>query len=315
MGSKLHAGSVIKKTQMKKLLYVLALIIATNTSCKKSEDETPSPTTPTDTTNNNNNNGNNNSTVPTSFTQKVLIEMFTSAAYGTCPDGLTKLESATAANPNKIIPVCIHDADGMSIPQTFNYTSTFGVSSYASGMTNRTPSLSNIMLQPSQFSSNTSVALGKIAKCGLEISSTLSGTTATINVNAGFKDTINGTFNLTVYLVEEEVTGTGSMYDQKNNYNTSSGSPYYNMGNPMINFKHNHVLRKVLSTQAMGDEIPSTSIKAQGLYQKSFVVEVGSYNSTKLSIIAFVNRAGTNTSACEILNAQTAKLGSEKNWD
>lgn len=62
----------------------------------------------------------------------------------------------------------------------------------------------------------------------------------------------------------------------------------------------------------MGDEIPSTSIKAQGLYQKSFVVEVGSYNSTKLSIIAFVNRAGTNTSACEILNAQTAKLGSEK---
>ncbi len=314
MVSKLLAGSIIKN--MRKILYVLALIVAANTSCKKNDNENPSPTTPADTTNNNNNNnGNNNSTVPSSFTQKVLIEMFTSAAYGTCPDGLTKLESATAANPNKIIPVCIHDADGMSIPQTFNYTSTFGVSSYASGMTNRTPSLSNIMLQPSQFSNNASVASGKTAKCGLEVSSILSGSTATINVNAGFKDTINGTFNLTVYLVEEEVTGTGSMYDQKNNYNTSSGNPYYNMGNPITNFKHNHVLRKVLSTQAMGDEIPSTSIKVQGLYQKSFIVEVGSYNSAKLSIIAFVNRAGTNTSACEILNVQTAKLGSEKSWD
>lgn len=299
---------------MKKLLYVLALIVVSNSSCKKSDDNSPSPITPADTTNNGNNN-NNNSTVPTSFTQKVLIEMFTSAAYGACPDGLTKLEAATAANSNKIVPVCIHDADGMSIPQTFNYTSTFSVSSYPSGMTNRTPSLNNITLQPSQFSSNASIALAKTAKCGLAISSSLAGNTATLNIKAGFKDTINGTFNLTVYLVEEEVTGTGAMYDQKNNYNTASGNPYYNMGNPITNFKHNHVLRKVLSAQALGDEITASSIKVQGLFEKSFSVDVSSYNSAKLSIIAFVNRAGTSTSACEILNVQTTKLGVDKSWD
>ena len=297
---------------MKKI--ILATLVALSfASCKKSSDETPAPsTTPTDTTTNNTG---AIGAVPSSFTQKVLVEMFTSASFGACPDGLTKLDQTVASNSEKIIPTCIHDADGMQLPQTFTYTTTFGVSAYPSGMVNRTPSLGNVMLQPSQFLSNSTTALAKAAKCGLAINSTLSGTTASIEVDAGFTTTLSGTYNLTVFLTEDEVTGTGSTFDQKNNYNTTSGSPYYNLGNPIVGFKHNYVVRKVLSSAAMGDAIDVSKIVAQGVFKKTFTVDVSSYNSAKLYVVAFVNKIGTSASTHEVMNVQKAKINSLKNWD
>ncbi len=286
----------------------LAFFLTILSSCKKNESENPSPTAPVDPLD-------TSSVIPSTFSQKVLIEMFTSANFGNCTDGLSKLEQAVTTNPQKIIPVCLHDADGMSIAQTFTYTSTFAVTAYPSGMINRVPSLSNIMLQPSQFSSNASVTLSKTAKCGLAISSTLDNNVASITVKAGFSDTLTGNYNLTVYLTEEEVTGTGNMFDQKNNYNTSSGHAYYNQGNPIMNFKHNHVLRKVLSINAMGDEITAAAIKSQGVFTNTFSINTAAYATDKVYLVAFINRVGSSTADMEIKNVQIAKLNTVKNWD
>jgi hypothetical protein len=298
---------------MKKSIYVLMLVTLAVTACKKSSDDTPAPSTstPTDTTSNTPGIG----TVPSTFTQKVLIEMFTSAAFGTCPDGLTKLDQTVATNPDKIIAACLHDADGMVLPQMFSYTSTFSVSSFPSGMVNRIPSLGNVILQPSQFTSNTTTALTKVAKCGLAINSTISGTTASIEVQAGFKETMNGTYNLTVFLTENEVTGTGSGFDQKNNYNGTSGSPYYNLGNPIVGFKHNNTVRKFLSATAMGDAIDVSKIVTGGVFKKTFTVDISSYNSANLYVVAFVNKVGTSATTHEVMNVQKAKINSLKNWD
>ena len=88
-----------------KKLFLATLVALSFASCKKSSDETPAPsTTPVDTSTNNTG---AIGAVPSSFTQKVLVEMFTSASFGACPDGLTKLDQTVASNSSKIIPTCI----------------------------------------------------------------------------------------------------------------------------------------------------------------------------------------------------------------
>lgn len=292
---------------MKKLMYLSILFFAL-TSCKKSGSDETTPTEPS---------GNNNgsvSTVPASFTQKVLLEFFTSANFGVCPSGMVKADQAVNSNSARVYSTYIHDADGMTLPQINTYISTYGVSSYPSGMVNRIPSLGNVMLQPSQFLSNVNAALAKTAKCGLAINSTVSGSSASVEVHAGFKEPLSGNYGLVVYLTEEEVTGTGSQYDQKNNDNMVATSPYYNQGNPIVGFKHNNTVRKIISATE-GDAISASSIVAGGEFKKTYSVSLSGYNQNKLSVIACILKKGTSATTYEVMNVQKVSVGSLKNWD
>lgn len=292
---------------MKKLLY-LSVLFSALMSCKKSGSDETTPTEPS---------GNNNgavSAVPSSFTQKVLLEFFTSANFGVCPSGMVKADQAVNSNSARVYSSYIHDADGMTLTQINNYISTYGVSSYPSGMVNRTPSLGNVMLQPSQFLSNVNAALAKAAKCGLAINSTVSGSTASVEIHAGFKESLSGNYGLVVYLLEEEVTGSGTQYDQKNNDNNVASSPYYNLGNPITGFKHNNTVRKIVSSTD-GDLISSSSIVAGGEFKKTYSVSLSGYNQNKLSVIAFILKKGTSATTYEVMNVQKASVGSLKNWD
>lgn len=280
-------------------------------SCSKSKDETPAPTVPKDSTTNGNNNS--ISPVPSSFTQKVLLETFTGAWCGTCPDADYKRDQVIAAQSSKVIAATVHQSDAMSFSLYNTLFATFNTN-IPSGMINRTPSAGTVILNQTQWLSNATVALSKTAKSGLAIKSSVSSGTATIEVHAGFKETVSGTINLTVYLVEDKVKGTGSGYDQSNAYNNSSGSPFYNQGNPIVNYEHNRVVRKVL-TADLGDAIPVASIVAGGDYKKIFTTSVSAYDQNELWVVAFINKKGTSATTHEILNAQQAKIGSLKNWD
>lgn len=292
---------------MKKLLY-LSMMLFVCISCKKSDSDTPPAENPEENT------GGAITAVPSAFTQKVLIEFFTSANFGGCPSGIVKTDQAVNTNPSRIYTSYIHDADGMTLSQINSYVSTFGVSSYPSGMVNRTPSLGNVILQPSQFLSNANAALAKTAKCGLAITSTVSSGNINIEIQAGFKESLSGNYNLVAYLVEDEVSGAGSQFDQKNNDNTVPSSPYFNLGNPITGFKHNHTLRKIISP-TVGDVITASSITAGGVFKKNYSVSLSGYNQSKLSIIAFVQKKGTSATTYEIINVQKASVGALKNWD
>ena len=41
---------------------------------------------------------------------------------------------------------------------------------------------------------------------------------------------------VTVYLIEDDVTGSGYGYDQVNYYDSESESPFYGLGNPIVEF-------------------------------------------------------------------------------
>ncbi|MEP7169613.1 MAG: Omp28-related outer membrane protein [Bacteroidota bacterium] len=302
---------------MKNKIIFAALVLFMMASCKKSSDENPQPETPADTTsnsnNNNNNNNNNNPAVPTSFTQKVLLEQFTGAWCSTYPDADYKRDQVLTANSGKVIAVAVHETDGMELPLIWTLDGIFHTN-IPSGMINRTVSTGNVILNQTQWMSNTTVALGKTAQCGLKVKSSVSGTTASIEVHVGFKSVLTGTNNLTVYLIQNKVTGTGSGYNQANAYNTSSGSPFYNLGNPIVNYQHNYVVKKVL-TADMGDVIDATKMTVGGEYIKTFSVSISGYNQSELYVVAFVNKVGTTSTTHQIMNVQQAKIGTLKDWD
>jgi len=303
----------MKKSHLQ-IVISLSLMVTLFISCSK--DSGTQPANPSPNPGNGNNNG-GGSTVPTSFTQKVLIETFTGAGQAQCTDGFVKLDGIVNAANSKAIPVNVHFSDGMEIPQYTALETTYSGGSammYPSAMVNRTPSLSTVMLNRTQWQTNYDLAKNKTAKCGLSISSTVTSSTASIAINCGFNQVLTGNYTVTVYLIENNVKGSGSNYDQRNSYNTTSGHPYFNAGDPITNFNHQYVLRKVISA-SNGDAIAGEHLVAGGLETKNYTVAIGSYKPADLYIVAFITKIGTSNTTYEIMNVQRAKVGTTQNWD
>jgi len=291
---------------------IAALIIMAGlgqASCKKNDDS-PAPSTPS---------GNTGITaVPPAFTQKVLVEQFTGAWNGGCPDGIYKMDQLISANTGKTIGVNIHMGDAMEIGLFNDHIATFNndnLPQFPSAMVNRLPSLGNVILTKTQWASNNTVNLSKTALCGLAIESKVTGNSASIEIHAGFKSSISTACNLTVYLIENEVTGSGSMYDQVNtNSSNDPNSPYYNKPTPITGFEHNHIVRKVISAYP-GDPIDAAFRVPGGQFTKTYILDVTGKDISRLRIVAFINKPGTTPVTHEVLNVQSAALNTLKNWD
>jgi hypothetical protein len=181
-------------------------------------------------------------------------------------------------------------------------------------MVNRVPSLNTVLLNRTQWLANTTAQVSGSAKCGLAINSTFAGNSANIEVQATFRENLAGTHNLTVYLVENDVTGSGSTFDQANSYNNDPTSPYFNLGNPITGYKHQYVVRKVL-TANLGDAIDASVLVVDGILKKSFTADLTGLNKDNVYILAFVNKLGATAITHQIINVQQGKLGVLKNWD
>jgi len=292
-----------------KKMFLLLFTVSILSSCSKDDgkDMTPAPVTPLPPSNS------VISQPPGTYSKKVLLEYHTAAWCNTCPDAHTKRDQVISTYPGKVIPVAVHQSDAMQIPLFMTLDATFG-SNPTYGMVSRIPSLNNVLLNRTQWLSNISPILSSVAKCGLAVNSSVTGNSAAVEVQAAFRENLVGSHNLTVYLVENDFSGSGSGYDQANAYNTDQSSPYYNLGNPIPGYKHQYVVRKVL-TSNLGDPIDASKLVADGLEKKNFTVDITGMNKDKVEIIAFVNKTGNSSTTHEVLNVQKAKLGKLKNWD
>lgn len=259
-------------------------------------------------------NGGNN--VPSTFTQKVLLEEFSGAWCGWCPDGAYRLEEMMKANAN-ILGVTIHQGDGMQISNYADFNTTFKVTGFPSGMVGRRPSMEDqkVPMSRGYWSSNAAPQIAETASCGLKIDASSAGS---IKVTAGFNKVLSGDIRLTVYVIEDEVTGTGSPYDQANYYANNPSfptHPYYSKPAKIVGYKHMLVLRKVLSSVTLGDKIEGAALVAGGKFEKTFSLDLGTMKADKVKIVAFVNEVGTTTLTHKVLNVQQVKLGESKGWD
>jgi thiol-disulfide isomerase/thioredoxin len=253
------------------------------------------------------------SKVPSTFTKKVLMEEFTGTWCGYCPDGAHIVESIINDNNGKVVGVSLHDRDDMEVAHTNILENTYQNTGYPSGMVDRFSVNGSTCLNRGYWESVANAQLSATAVCGLAIISEVNGQNATVEVHAGFNSTLNGDYRLTVYLIEDGVTGTGSGFDQRNSYNTVPG-PFYNLGDPIVGYEHNHTLRAVLS-ESLGNPISPSSLVSDGEHIETYTVDLSSYNKNKLSIVAFVNYVGVSSTEHEVMNVQKCDIDGFQDWD
>lgn len=253
------------------------------------------------------------SEIPLSFTKKVLIEEFTAAWCGYCPWGAAIVEDIVNDNDN-VIPVAVHVRDGMSIDHSVFLETTYQSSSYPAGMVDRTPYDGVVSFNAGYFTYFSANQLLLEAECGLAMRSKVSGDIATIEVRAGFNTNLDGDYRLTVYLLEDGVTGSGYGFDQINWDNEEPQSDFYEMGDPIVGYVHNHTLRAVLSGE-LGDPLDESVLTSGGEHIASYSIGISNYDKKKLSAVAFIQRIGTDFTQHEVLNVQQVGITGFQDWD
>jgi len=254
----------------------------------------------------------------TSGNKRVLVEEFTTAPCQFCPDGAVIVENILATIP-EAVAVGIHagfGTDAMTIPAH---------SAYAAAFASGAPTAS---IDRKLFDGEADVAIGRGGNgwvnavnaqkvlptpCNVSISGLVTGNTANVNVDVNFVDYPVDAQNLrvTLFVVEDSVTGTGSGYNQVNFYNNTAGHPYFGKGNPIVGFVHKHVVRSV-PTGTWGDAAYfATNPTLNSSHTKSYAVTLNpAWKQKDISIVAFVNYYNANggLDEYEILNVQETKI-------
>jgi|TARA_B110000914_G_scaffold178963_1_gene160893 hypothetical protein len=271
------------------------------------------------------------SKVPDTFTKKVLIEEFTGAWCGYCPDGADRVKRLINDNDGRVVGVSIHagnpTGDAMVIAHANYLETTYQSTSFPSAMVDRVSINGNSCLNRGYWASVTNNQLLETTVCGLAIISEINGQNATVEVHAGFSsnlpllgmDGLVDDYRLTVYLIEDGVTEEGYGYDQRNYDNTIEESPFYNLGDPIIGYEHNQTLRAVLS-DSLGDVIVGgddsyIEMKKGEEYIKTYTVDISSYNKKNLSIVAFITHIGSIITEHEVMNVQQSDIDGFQDWD
>ena len=253
----------------------------------------------------------------TSVSRNVLLEEFTTAPCQFCPDGAVVVEQILAANP-AVIAVGEHacfGTDAMTIPEASTYCGDFG-SGAPTACVDRVqfPGESSVAHGRSTWAANATsqAALATPVSVSLTGSYNAVNRSTTVNVSANFVDyAIPGDLRVTLFVVEDSVTGTGTGYNQSNAYNTQAGHPYAGAGNPIVGFVHKHVLRDVYPTNdAWGiANVIATNPAPNSTYDTSYTFTMSSaWKDNDISLVGFVSYYNVNTAQREVLNSVEVKL-------
>ncbi|MCC7520535.1 MAG: Omp28-related outer membrane protein [Flavobacteriaceae bacterium] len=236
-------------------------------------------------------------TLPSVYSQKVLVEDYTGTWCGHCPRIAYAINMAKSQS-NKVVSVAVHvDAnDPYKFSGSQSLKTTFGINGLPAGRINRI----NVWTNP--VDENIGQVLNKTgnnAPLGLAIASTINNNIIDFTIRVGFLQTFNNQLNVVVYLVEN-----GLIYDQVNY------TEYFGGAGVINNYVHNDVLR-ALFTDIYGTPIPISSGLENSIYQTSMQgtipASVISSNYENLHLVAFVVRADTK----EVINVQEVAVGSE----
>ncbi len=236
--------------------------------------------------------------VASTHTTKVMVEDYTGTWCQYCPRLAYALDQAVATNSN-IIPVALHYDEDMGFIYINQLQSAFGVDSWPNGRVNRTMVWNESTSQPVSLLDNRQ-------HMGLAINSSLSGNTISAEVRVHYDLKMNTSNRLVVYLLEN-----GLVYPQVNFYNGDPSSPFYQQGNPIPDFVHNHTARATF-TDVFGDAIPVAEVETDNTYTVNYTLTVPAVveNTANLELVAFV--VGPDDT---VLNVQKADLGEDKDFD
>lgn len=245
------------------------------------------------------------------ITKRVLVEKFTSAGCGNCPDGTAKLINIAEGNPN-IIWVSHHAgfiADPMFFPE---------IDTIANAFTNGAPKAnidrikysneSVVATGRNDWATNINSQLAQVAIVDISASGTFNPNTrdVSLTVDATFQSavTANGEYRINVFVVEDSVVGSTSNYNQSNYFNSTAGHYYQGAGNPILNYPHRYVTRSVPSTAWGNGGIIPNSPMVGTTYSRTYNINIpSSYDENKLHFVVFVTDYSATVTQRNVLNA------------
>jgi len=235
------------------------------------------------------------------FSKKITIEEFAGMWCSFCTQFTYKIDTMVRNN-NKIIPITAHSGDILEYVFVRQMRQKFQTSDFPSAYVNRTRiwDESLAMLQND---------LDRKSKCGLAISSTINNNQVTATVKVKFDITTSESLNIVVVLVEDSL-----IYPQSNFYDSQPNSLFYNLGDPIQNYRHNNVMR-VAATDIFGDVIPANTAKKNATWEKTYTLNAPGYKLANCKVVAFVQYTQNNVIRWGVLNAQVVKAGSSIDFD
>jgi hypothetical protein len=235
------------------------------------------------------------------FTRKTVLEEFAGTWCSFCTLFTYRIDSIVKGNPG-FIPVSIHSGDAMEYMFSQQMRNKFNLSGFPIAYLNR----NNVW---NETPAAITTELSKKSKCGLAISSVVNGNDITATVKVKFDITTSESLDIVVLLLEDKL-----VYSQANFYNNNPSSPFFNLGDPILNYQHNNVLRKA-ATDIFGNLLPVASQTKNNTWEKKYTFNASGYAISNCKIVAFVKYTQNNVSRWGVLNAQTVKAGSSILFD
>ena len=220
--------------------------------------------------------------------KNVLIEDYTGSWCGYCPRVANAINEALKLS-NNINVIAIHDDAQMKYSKVEELKTEFEIEGLPTAIIDRYYKWPF----PEDFS-GLNDALSKPALCGIEIETNYMNNYARLKVNVEFAGGFITDVKLGVYITQSNL-----IFNQANYY-PELGS------NPIVNFKHDNVMRLAL-TDLMGDDI---EVKLDSVYSKDYIFKFENVKPEDVNIVAFV----VDKTSKEVLNSRSTVLGNDADF-
>jgi hypothetical protein len=248
-----------------------------------------------------------NTTIPSTFTTKVVLEKYTGEWCGACPSAGQFYSEKKSTDGTQFIGVAIHADDKYANPaneaiyRQLNSSLRHNPDGLSIGfpnvMFNRSKGPNDQVINGfgnSDWSSKFDELKAATVSSGLSLETSITGDTLTAAVKHYHKTALEGNYAITAYLVENELNGSDQV---------SAGADY----------KQQHVLRELL-TPAGGIPIDAT-MTDEILSLELSSVDISAYIAGNLEVIAFIHQDGATFSEQAIVNGQIVKAGENQSFD
>jgi hypothetical protein len=211
--------------------------------------------------------------------KNVLLEQHTVAWCGWCVDGSFVMDGILELYGDRVIGVKIHGSDAMEIPEQSVIGRVLGLTGYPTGTVDRKDFGGSVFLNRGVWKTSCESQMQRKAKAEVDCFYTLDKDEriVKIQVMANIAESMDFPIKFNAFIVEDDVTGIGSGYDQHNYISDRpgyEGHPYYDQPSTLYGYHHMKVVRKMLGGAwgAAGD-LPE-SVQVGEFYTYEFESEI-----------------------------------------
>lgn len=245
--------------------------------------------------------------------KKVMMEDFTGAWCGWCPEGAVLLENLSAQNPTNMIAIATHDGDGLEIADGSAVVSGLGVTGFPNGAIDRYRfnGEPDVPVSRSAWTGyfnerKTTTAIASVSFANLSFVQATGKCDVDIKVkftaapNAGVPVVVN------LYVLEDSIPATGGLAQSNYSSSVQGGA------SPLTNWFHNHTLRMAVGgTWGYTTAIPATPVVNNEYTQHASFTVPATYVKENVKLVAFVAYNGPVTeNKKEVINVEEVRLTS-----